>query len=568
MIRLRTAHARPYIPFILIGLLGLGAHVFLYARLAHPEKEIARSPRVPIGSEEILQLPPAILLDKHDRIRYLSLSSGASFQYKTFDGRGRLMSDQVIRLPRQTQALYYAPMAGTEKEPRFLVTLQRGYSYEPYLLEPGKGRWITLGPALPEPNDVAAASDGTHDYIAFAEKTPEGRFLHFRPIQNSGGGADMVVASSPEYLGLPRLICDARGLVHLVWKETRGGGGVTRYNCYDPAQGRMKYADGIALGRAAVNLWMRVGQGARFFKEDIGARLTAGPHGDVYVTWTYSNVNFEFEFVRSEVFLSHILPGGRITGPWRFTGTDGFAAFADIAVQRNGTPFLVFENYAGRRFRLYTTRYLPLTDSFEKPQLFTGLYGTHRLASVQTNSRGDMLIAWRELHTGQDRVWLKSSARATPPRWYDRWALWFVGEGAGSAVRETFFLLLYALVGVLVTVASSALTLVVFILLLHALQRFHVLGQCSFFLGLSAGVIILFVLKTQLPMFYVSAVPEEGFMLFASLFATLATFLLSREHWFRAAEELVYVKYILIWMTADALISMLYVAPKVFAPWM
>lgn len=568
MIRLQTTHVRSSILIALVALVGLGSHLFLYARLARPEKEIARSPRVPIGAEEILQQPPAIIVDQQDRLHYLSLPDKTSFHYKTFDARGRLVSDKVIRLPRQTQALYYAPIAGSNKKPHFLVTLQRTHLYEPYLLDPQQGRWTPLSVAVPEANDIAAASDGTLDYVAYIEKTPNGRLLYIRSGQGGEWGPDVLAASSPEYLGLPRLICDTAGLVHLVWKETRGGGGVTRYNCFDPAQGRLKHAGNIALGRAAVNLWTRVGEGARFYKEDVGARLTAGPRGDVYVTWTFSNVNFEFELVRSEVFVSHVLPGGRITGPWRFTGTDGFAAFADIAIPKDEAPLLVFENYRARRFQLYTSKYQPSTGSFEKPRLFTGLYGTHRLASAQTNSRGDVLIAWRELHTGLDSVWLRSSARSNPPRWYDRWALWFVGQGAGSTVRETFFLLLYALVGVLVTVASSALTLVVFILLLHALQRLHVLGQCSFFLGLSIGVIILFVFKTQLPIFYTSAVAEEGFTLFASLFATLATFLLSRDHWFRAAEELVYVKYILLWMTSDALISMLYMAPKVFAPWM
>ncbi|MEC9488285.1 MAG: hypothetical protein UMV23_02225, partial [Halanaerobium sp.] len=354
--------------------------------------------------------------------------------------------------------------------------------------------------------------------------------------------------------------------LHLTWKMNQKNLGGQFYNKANPADNSFLLAEPINLGRAEYSFTDNSAGMRQIFAEDIGARMQEGPEGNLYLTWTYAYWVKLFNKLHSNIFIVKISPEGRVLDDWMYAGRGDFALFADLALDENGAPLFVLEDYYYRSFKLYLSHYNLEREEFELPEILTSFYGNHRLVSAGNSQEGNLLVFWRQIAGKKDTVWFRNSKYKSTRQWYDRWGLWFLREAPVDSLREGFFVLLYSVVGGLIGVARNSLTLVFFFFLFYFLQKLRLLDKMNFFLmlALSLGAIIAF--KQWLPVAYSTLVHSNGFLLFSFLISTIVVIFAGKKYWVRNFEGVNFLTYIIMWIYIDCLLSYLYMAPHVLGP--
>lgn len=511
---------------------------------------------------------PAWHIDRGGLVHYLWMDGDRCFRLDTLDSRGRLKSRDSIAFDGAVNVKYFFSIQETGLGSTFVaVGLEEGRVYRPYLLAARNGHKSVqrFDFVIPYASDIAAATDGRVLYFVTVDWKPGMYRLLLRSYSSGQWLEPVEAASGAEPIRLPQMALDSQGRLHFTWKQLMRGKTAQFYQRYDPAAARLVFEDPVELGPAA--MFFGGSDGRRAYVEDVGPRLAVLPGGDAYVAWTVSRWDPMFSVFYSEVNLARVTDRGEVADSWKFRGKESFAVLGDIAVDSDGSVSVLWEDYIRRGFRLYWSHCAPDEGGFAEPRPFIRAYGSQRFAAILAKPGGGFLYAWRELRGSRDKVWFRDDALSRPPAWTDRWSIWFSDAGFAGFLRESFVLMLYSLVAAMVMVVRNAFVVVMFILLLYMLERQNILPKCNFLFILSVCAALLAVLKGAVPALYGSAVGEAGFMLFSSVLASLLALLAAHKHWFEAGEELTYLKYITLWMFADAFLGALYTAPGMFAPW-
>ena len=583
-------------------------HIFLAGGATNAKGDFALAPCNEVGREVILNQRPAWFLDAQDRINLLTLAKHNQLEFNLLTTRGQVAGRHTVALNDDTDIGYIAGLGIAPQGAAFLITEKEDGLYRPSLvcIMAGTGTDVGAGTdtgtrekngshsvrpfdlLLEWPRDIAGVLSGGELHLAYVLKDIESYKLYYQKCilgegpasgANRSGGDDENASgraaakpqliSSAEMLGLPAMIRDHSGRLHITWKEKNGTGtqSFQYYVALNPEAEAETQAgaarEKLKLGQAAVYFGGQDGQ--RVYIEDVGPSMSLDPDGAVYITWNFSFWHTFFNTFDSKAYLAKVTPNGTLADLWTFQGKNGFAVAGDVTVNSQGEPVVFWEDFNNRRVFIYWSRYDTIQDKFSEPERFIPYYGSHRLVSAGMTAAGDMLVFWKQLGSN-DTIFMRNSSQAILPQWINHWSAWIISGGVGGAAREIVFIVLYSLAGAVAFLGVNIPVLALFLLIYFLLERYNILVKVNFLLMLSISIILLVFLKTQVPAFYVSATSENGIMLIAILTATLASFLVGHKHWFEGGEEITYLRFIVIWIFCDSFLSLLSTAPGMFAP--
>lgn len=374
----------------------------------------------------------------------------------------------------------------------------------------------------------------------------------------------LLIEVCQEFLGLPRLVVDEQGLVHLQWKGSQNGRGRSYYQSIDSTTGAQTLETPMNLGPASY-YFGTIHSSPIYYEEDPGAHLFLHTHGTLYCTWTDSTWDTELNILRSSLYLVKISPEGEKLGKWQIQ-QQGFQCFATLFSSHEHSIDLIYEEYANGKFTLMHTTLNTLTKEFSQARQLTNTYSNQRLPRAGQNPRGDYSILAREIQGLTDSIWGISSKQRISSSWYQRANLWFSTEGPPAVLREGTFLLLYSLISALGSVSQNILSLILITIILYSFRKIGVLDRLDFFTFLGSFIIFFTLCRNWFPFLYQTVHMEQGTILYSSLMATIIVLLMSRKSWENGGDELEYMYYVFLWMFADAFFQHLIIAPLTFLP--
>lgn len=550
--------------FLILG--GL-SHLFFIPLEPVPEENSMQGFRFEMGREKPLDQPPAYILDDEGHIHYLAYRGEDSLKYSVVNLKGEEVQEKVIPLQGRGGLAYYTPVFHSEGKITFLSVFQSKRVYEPYLLhiQDTNHVWEVMPMTLNSPADIDVWGHEDGFVTVYSVRQDSLWNLFLQKYDGKEWNEPLPISSEKRFSGLPRLEGDGQGSLHMVWKESRGNLGVFWYNAYDCNSNTFLLSEHKELGEAAIHFWHRHGQDI-LYEEDVGPSLEVGPGGEIYSTWTYSTYQPVFNRMESRVYLMELSPDGEKVATWKFPGSQDFSLFGNVSLSPAGHPVLFWEEYSDGRFSIHWSAFDPHLDDFTAAEPLHRLYGSHRLMATSYTEDGEMVVLWRQLQGEEDIVWAMSAAHTMGEGWHHRWNLWFFQEDPFTFLRESFFILMYSVLGAMAYVARNGLILALYALILYILQRLHILEGINFVMFLILSSAFLFFCKVQFPLLYGSPYSGDGFVLYSLFMTTVFILLLGRKHWFGGGDECTYIQYITLWLFTDAFLAFLMVAPLAFLP--
>lgn len=516
-----------------------------------------------LAEERPLEQPPVWFKDAADNLHYLSYQKSDYLTYQILDLKGQPQKKLDILLPAGRLDYFFA-IGEVENSSEFIFVQRADGLFQAYLLsiDGEEATYQKLPLTIANKKDIDGLFNEYY-YFAFAKKTDEAWELIVQMLDQHNLIAEKVVARADGFIGLPRLLLDQKGILHLSWKENRGAAGVQKYNRLDSESLTILNAENIDLGPATIHFGDRFGQ-PLLFDQDIGANLVESPSGDIFVSYTYVYWETFFNILQAYVNLIKISPQGEIIDKAKITGKNDFALSGKMAISDSGQKIIIWEDYVDQSFNL---QYY-LSDSFadinQKHDLMES-FAANRLVSVGWAGE-ELILFFRQLKGPRDRIVFVSEALLGAEKWYDRWNLWFFREGFVSIFRESLFILLFSLFAAGIYTAGNALLLFIFMFVFYLMQKFNLLNKFRFFTIILTSIALIYFCKIKMPSFYASAEVSSPFLFYASFIALLIILIKSYRIWHQKIDELTLLSYIVLWIFTDLFLSFLFYAPKIFAP--
>ncbi len=551
----------------MLGLLLVIGIISISLALPFQEKEneenIKYAPRSFFNWERGMDFRPVFFWGDGQNLHYLGLKPGrgSGLEYLKLDQNLQKIQEAEIDLLSEMQVEFLFPVGMYGEEAVFgLVSREEG-SNQPYLVfQGGEITFSPLGKNISRNHDIAATVHGGEIFITYIERAEQEYRLWFE----KKGKEPFLVFKSENLLCLPRFVIGPDNTLHMQWKGSENDRGIALYQAVDLESMGLKNQEPKKIGFASYYFGRHNGQPI-YYREDPGADFFVNDAGEIYITWTDSIWDPGFNIIQSTVKLARIGQNGDLEALWRIQGRN-FPLFGNLFSNEKGELGIVWEDYFGRQFNLMYTYLDSERDILLEPQRITDEYSSNRLARVINNHKGDFVMMARRVDGSNDRIWGLTSSKLGSAKWYHNWQLWFVEEGFGSIVIEGSLMVLYSFIASLGLIARNGLSIFFIGLILYILQKNRLLGKINCFQFLGILIILIFLFREYIPLFYTVPPADNGLMLFSGVVATATVLWVSRKNWFKGGEEFLYLFYSLVWIFSDTFLLYLALAPQSFMP--